>query len=463
MKRIDVVTSISLVPIDYLMLVAAGMTSYALRYQGIITRYRPVFFDYPFAEFFPSLLIIALIGTLIFALSGSYRIASNYGAFDVFSKVFLGVSTTILLVIVAVFLKRELFSSRFVVVLAWVVAILYVFIGRFVVFKIKSLLLKRGVGANNLVLIGSGKVVDDITLYFTSRPKLGHRVKSTVSAFNNEAKQKLIAMRQRDEVDEVLETRDVVGKEELFELINFCHEHNISFRYVASLYETKAINFETDSIAGYPIIQINKTPLTGWGRVYKRTLDVVIAGIGLLILWPLFVVIALMIRFDSRGPVLVSLERVGRGGRIFILYKFRSMIEHAHLFKETVIPLNERGDGPLFKMKDDPRVTTVGRLLRRSSFDELPQLWNVLRGDMSLVGPRPHEPQEVQQYDKKYRTLLNIKPGITGLAQVSGRSNLSFDDEAKLDTYYIENWSLPLDIRIFLRTLVVIFKFSDAA
>jgi lipopolysaccharide/colanic/teichoic acid biosynthesis glycosyltransferase len=148
---------------------------------------------------------------------------------------------------------------------------------------------------------------------------------------------------------------------------------------------------------------------------------------------------------------------------MFTLYKFRSMVQNAHALKPQMQELNERRDGPLFKIQNDPRVTRIGRFLRKASLDELPQLWNVLKGDMSLVGPRPHEPEEVRQYRAEDRGLLAIKPGITGLAQVSGRSNLLFAEEVTLDTYYIENWSLRLDFQILVRTLIVVFKFRDAA
>ena len=138
------------------------------------------------------------------------------------------------------------------------------------------------------------------------------------------------------------------------------------------------------------------------------------------------------------------------------------MIDNAHLLKKEMTQLNERNDGPLFKMKNDPRVTRVGRFLRRARIDELPQLFNVLRGDMSLVGPRPHEPEEVAKYEKHHKKLLTIKSGMTGMAQVSGSSDLSFEEEVKLDTYYIENWSPALDIKILLKTAVILFKDRSA-
>ncbi len=463
MKKVDLVTSLVLVPLDYLMLVAAGMTSYALRYQGFITQYRPVFFDYPFDEFFPLLLGISAVGVLIFALSGSYRITSSHTPLEVFSKVFLGVSTTLLFVIVTIFLQRELFSSRFVIILAWALAIVYTIIGRMVVFKLKSLFLRAGFGTHALVLLGDTKTAHDLDAYFKQNPQLGYRVIDMLPAWDQVSRDRVALLKAQHKSDEILETREGLDRQALVEVINFCHEQNLTFRYVPSLFQTKTINVETDSIAGYPILQVHKTPLHGWRRVYKRLLDVCVAFLGLIITIPFSLLTMVLIHLDSKGPLLVRLKRVGRGGSVFTLYKFRSMVVNAQEMKGAMQGMNERSDGPLFKMKNDPRITRVGRWLRKASLDELPQLWNVLKGEMSLVGPRPHEPEEVQRYRQEDRGLLAIKPGLTGLAQVSGRSNLLFSEEATLDTYYIENWSMRLDLQILLKTLIVVFKFRDAA
>ncbi len=463
MKKVDLVTSLFLVALDYLMLVAAGMTSYALRYQGFITQYRPVFFDYPFSEFFPLLLGISALGVFIFALSGSYRITSSHTPLEVFSKVFLGVSTTLLVVIVTIFLQREYFSSRFVIILTWFLAIVYTIIGRMIVFKLKSIFLRSGYGTHALVLLGVHKTSGDLASFFHDNPQLGYRVTATLSGWDQGARDRIIELKSHGSADEILETREGLDRQALVDVINFCHEQNLTFRYVPSLYQTKISNVESDSIAGYPILQVHRTPLHGWGRVYKRFVDIFISSIGLIITFPLSLCIMIIIRLDSPGPFFVRLRRVGRGDSTFMLYKFRSMIENAQELKGSMESLNERKDGPLFKVKNDPRVTRVGRWIRKTSLDELPQLWNVLRGDMSLVGPRPHEPEEVQRYRDEDRGLLAIKPGITGLAQVSGRSNLLFSEEVALDTYYIEHWSMRLDFQILVKTIFVIFKFRDAA
>jgi lipopolysaccharide/colanic/teichoic acid biosynthesis glycosyltransferase len=190
-------------------------------------------------------------------------------------------------------------------------------------------------------------------------------------------------------------------------------------------------------------------------------MDVAISLVGLVVLMPLLILIALAIRLDSRGPVIFRQIRVGKGERVFAMYKFRSMREGAEEEQEQLMDQNE-ASGPLFKIRNDPRVTGVGRFLRRSSLDEVPQLVNVLMGHMSLVGPRPAPPAEVQRYQPWHKRRLEVCPGLTGLWQVSGRSQLTFDEMVLLDLYYIENWSPGLDFQIMLRT-VPQFLFGNGA
>ncbi|WP_115790102.1 sugar transferase [Arthrobacter silvisoli] len=210
-------------------------------------------------------------------------------------------------------------------------------------------------------------------------------------------------------------------------------------------------------VEGLPLMHVELPQFTGGKHVLKRAVDIVVAGTALLLLLPLFAVLALVIALDSAGPVFFKQERVGRNSERFMMYKFRSMVVSAEQELAALAELNE-GAGPLFKIKDDPRVTRAGRWLRKYSLDELPQLWNVLRGDMSLVGPRPPLPCEVDDYETHARRRLLIKPGITGLWQVNGRSNLDWDESVRLDLYYVENWSLTGDIMILWRTAKVVLK-----
>jgi exopolysaccharide biosynthesis polyprenyl glycosylphosphotransferase len=196
-------------------------------------------------------------------------------------------------------------------------------------------------------------------------------------------------------------------------------------------------------------------------RTGKRTLDVVVASILLLLSLPVLAVAALAIKLTSRGPVLFRSTRCGRDGEPFTFFKLRSMYCGAHTMRHTLLHLNEV-DGPVFKLANDPRITRVGRFIRRTSIDELPQLWNVVRGDMSLVGPRPPIPEEVEQYTASQMRRLSVKPGLTCLWQVSGRSDLSFDEWVRLDLDYISSRSFSLDLRILVRTLPAVLSCRGA-
>lgn len=197
-------------------------------------------------------------------------------------------------------------------------------------------------------------------------------------------------------------------------------------------------------------------PIPGSGLSVKRVLDVLLSVIGLLVLWPLMLAIAAAIRLESAGPAIYRSLRVGKQGRTFWYYKFRTMIRGADRLKEDLRPLNQRR-GPFFKIADDPRVTRVGRFLRKYSLDELPQLWNVLSGEMSLVGPRPHPIEDCSQYSSEDCRRLAVKPGITGLWQISSRRDPSFATSMTLDMAYIEKWSLPLDFLILFQTIPAVF------
>jgi exopolysaccharide biosynthesis polyprenyl glycosylphosphotransferase len=214
-------------------------------------------------------------------------------------------------------------------------------------------------------------------------------------------------------------------------------------------------------MAGIPLISVKQVRISVVALFLKRVVDVAIAMSVLVLAAPLMGLVALAIKLDSPGSVLFRQERVGKGGKPFTLYKFRSMGVGAEGQKELLRDLNE-ANGPLFKIKEDPRVTRLGRLLRRLSLDELPQFYNVLRGDMSLIGPRPPLSEEVAQYQPWHMRRLEIAPGMTGLWQVSGRSELPFDEMALLDIYYIEQWTPALDVKILLRTIPTVL-FGDGA
>ena len=200
-------------------------------------------------------------------------------------------------------------------------------------------------------------------------------------------------------------------------------------------------------------------------RIYeisKRAIDIIGAGSGLLLLSPVIAIVACAVKFTSKGPIFFSQKRVGKNGQLFDMYKFRSMVVNAEELKEKLANQNEMS-GPMFKMKDDPRVTKVGKFIRKTSLDELPQLWNVLKGDMSLVGPRPSLPKEVKQFEEWMYKRLTVKPGLTCYWQVSGRNNIDFEDWMKLDISYVEDRNLWIDIKLIFKTVFVLFGDKNAS
>jgi exopolysaccharide biosynthesis polyprenyl glycosylphosphotransferase len=263
-------------------------------------------------------------------------------------------------------------------------------------------------------------------------------------------------------VDEVIITLPWMYHRKILQIIEECERGNVRVRVVPDVFQQRMRRVDLDSLNGIPLIGPGPDKLSGSAMLIKRMMDLVLALLAMPFFVLLYALIGMAIKLDSRGPVLFKQRRVGRDGRQFDVYKFRSMIEGAEQMQQELAYLNE-ADGPLFKIKErdsegklDPRITAVGRFIRRTSLDEIPQLINVLRGEMSWVGPRPGTPAEVEQYRAWQVRRLSIRPGMTGLWQVSGRSDVPFDEMVLLDIFYIENWTVGLDIRILLQTIPVV-------
>ena len=463
MKKHELIFSAVLVPIDYLMIVVSGWLAYYLRFESFLTELRPVSYDLAFREYLIIVLGVALIWLGIFAISGLYTIGGTKRSIDELAKIFIACSTGVMLIIILIFFKRELFSSRFIILIGWILSIILVSIGRVIIRSIQHSLFRKGVGVHNVVIIGNDKTTSDIVKFIHQNPSFGYRVADVFNNFSENTIAEIFEKMRVKQIDEIILADSNLSKDNTLSLIDFANEHHLVFKYAADLFDTQATNLEVSTISGIPIVEIKRTPLDGWGKIIKRTFDIVFGILFLLILSPIFLVLSIIIKIDSEGPVFVRLERIGEGGKRFTLFKFRSMIKDAHQLKKNLIALNERRDGPLFKIKNDPRITRLGKFLRKTSLDEFPQLFNVIKGQMSLVGPRPHEPEEVAKYQKHQRKVLTIKPGITGLAQISGRSDLNFEEEVRLDTYYIENWSLRLDLQIILKTPFIVLTTKSAA
>lgn len=236
---------------------------------------------------------------------------------------------------------------------------------------------------------------------------------------------------------------------------------NVGLIMAPALTDIAGPRIHTQQVAGLPLIHVTTPTLEAGQRVAKRLFDVIVASLLIALSSPLMALVALVIKANDGGPILFRQERVGIGGRFFKMLKFRSMVVDAEALKAE-LEHQSQGNGILFKLKNDPRVTPAGRVLRKFSLDELPQLFNVVAGSMSLVGPRPPLPSEVENYEHEVRRRLLVKPGLTGLWQVSGRSNLSWQDSVRLDLYYVENWSLAGDVVIILRTVRAVFRGTGA-
>ncbi|MFZ2299728.1 MAG: sugar transferase [Candidatus Moraniibacteriota bacterium] len=468
MKRSEIFFSSIQVPVDFIMILLAAATAYFLRGLPIFEGYVSRVFNLTFRDYLDFALTVAPFFILILAIEGLYAMRSTRRFWQEAYGVLKSITFGLIILIIAVFLNREWFSSRFVILVGWMLAVFYVVLARYAIQRVqKWLLVHRGTGVHRVLLIGYNDRIRKLRDKLVRNKELGYRV---VDQIDNASIMHIKNIRQQKGIDEVIIGDPSLTDEEQAKLFDFCQINNITYRYFPTTLQTS--RFSVQIWGGEPIIEFQHTPLDGWGRVLKRAYDLV-AGFVLTILFsPLMLVIAILIKLeDPDGPIIYKNERIGENGNKFFVYKFRYMRwkycitnENPHMQeaiefeKELIAKHNVRQGGVLYKIKDDPRRLKIGAIIERYSLDEFPQFFNVLKGDMSLVGPRPHQKREVDRYAEYHRRLLTIKPGVTGMAQISGRSDLAFEDEYHLDVFYIENWSLWLDILICLKTAGALLK-----
>ena len=346
--------------------------------------------------------------------------------------------------------EKQLFYSRAILIHSTFFIALFVTIARGCVTLIQRSLLESGVGVRAVVSVGKQKLSP------AARETLARDVRYAYLGHVADL-QALLKVQARGEPDLVLQTDPNPDSDDTLLLIDHCRSHHIGYAFLPPVFADVPHLLTVERLGLLPMIRFSPTPLDGWGRIFKRLVDIVASLLGIIIFAIPMLIVAIIVTIDCGRPVFYISRRVGEGGKKKIpVLKFRSMVKDADSKKEELKALNHRKDGPLFKMKNDPRVTRVGATLRRWSIDEWPQLFNVLRGQLSLVGPRPHLPDEVKLYNSYQRRVFAVKPGMTGLAQVSGRSDLTFDEEVALDLKYIEEWSLLQDLWIIWRTFVVV-------
>ena len=466
MKRSELTFTLLLVPLDYFALVAAGIAAYFSRFFPYFINIRPVIFNLRLSQYLAILLPALFIWIFVFATAGLYSTHRRSIAKEL-SRVVLATSASMALVFGILFFSRTLFDSRFIVLAAWILSIVFVSLGRLAIRGLQRSLLRSGIGVYRVVIIGTNTTAQTLTKLFKNKPSLGLTVVASFKTFDDAAAKKIKQLKLQDNVDEIILVDPEASKETTLALIAFTDIEHLGFRYAADLFATAVGRSVIHMFSGIPVIEVQKTPLDGWGAIYKRLFDIFASLILIVLTSPIMILTAIAIKLDSRGPVFFSktdnnaqLKRVGQSGKPFHYFKFRSMIPgtDAMRYKELAAQ-NTRKGTPMVKIANDPRVTRVGNFIRKFSIDELPELFLVLLGRMSLVGPRPHLPEEVAKYKPEHRKVLTIKPGITGMAQISGRADLDFDEEVRLDTYYIEHWSPWMDFYILLKTpIIVLFR-----
>lgn len=472
MKRSELFFDAILLPLDFFALLLAGAAAYFLRTSELVQEIRPAVFelDLPFFDYMELVTIVSLVIIGIFALQGLYAMQVTRRLVEEMTRIVAGVTFGVMLVILYTFLSAEHFQSRFILLAAYGFAVVFVVVARSCVRRLQLALLRRGFGVHRVILVGNGRYSSQLARLFRRWPHLGYRVVAVYDVVQWDRLENL--WRDRG-IDEVIQTDPSMPEEDNLVLLDFCDKYKIDYKYIPNLFEAHAAHVQYRQIGGVPVMELIRTPLEGWGRVAKRIMDLFGALFGLIFLSLLLAATAVAIKIDCPGPVLYHQTRIGRHKKPFKVYKFRSMRSEfctgekfggnkaAAFERELRQKTNERA-GPLFKMRNDPRVTRVGRFIRQWRIDEMPQFINVVKGEMSLFGPRPHLPQEVARYDKHRQKLFTIKPGMSGMAQVSGNAGLSFDQEATLDISYIENWSLRLDIILLIKTLILLVRDKNA-
>ena len=461
MKRSEILFGLLKIPVDFISVVLAFLLAYNLRLitEPITLIAKPI--DYEalptITEYFEFSIYPAIALILVFAIGHMYSLRSNLKFSEDFKKTFLLVLLWVMFIITYFYFSRTFPFSRLAMLYSWGITFVFVAFGRGIIKIIQRMFLKAGIGRTKVLFVGNNKITTE--LIKTLKKDKNYKVLGTIGKDLGPITE-LRSIAKRLGAEEIIQTSSDLSETRSKDILEFCEEHHIEYTFVPDLMEVQRTNIDIKMTAGIPLITLKKTPLDGWGKVLKRTLDITGSILGLIGLSPILLIVAIAIKLGSKGPIIYKAKRVGQHGHKFSFHKFRSMKDGSHKerYSEELASQNTRTGTPLVKIKDDPRVTKIGHFIRKFSIDELPQLWDVLRGDMSLVGPRPHLPEEVAKYQRHHKFVLTIKPGITGLPQTSGRSDLDFETEARLDRFYIENWSIWFDTKLVFKTIGILLK-----
>ena len=456
--------SVALVLSDAVLINLGFALAYWVRYELQLLRPVEEAYFVPYTAYLPAAALLTLILLPTYWLGGMYSPARRIAWFDQVYGIFNSTTSGTVIMIVINYVYPPLSRSRLIFVYATVIIVGLLSASRLALRAVLGHLRKRGIGVNRVLIVGAGNVGRTVMRNIVARPSLGYQIVGFVDDNPDKGSTdigrfkalgpvgNLARIIQQEAIDEVIITLPWMYHRKIISVMSECQREQVRARLVPDLFQMTLSKVDVDDLGGVPLVGVKEIAIPRWKLAAKRALDFSVSLLGLLLLWPVFLLVAIAIKLDSPGPVLFKQVRVGKSGREFDFYKFRTMRIGAEEEQAALRALNE-ATGPLFKIRDDPRLTRVGKFLRRISLDELPQLYNVLRGEMSLVGPRAPLPAEVAEYLPWQLQRLEISPGMTGLWQVSGRSELTFDEMCLLDIYYIENWSAALDAEILLRTI----------
>lgn len=468
--------SLILIIIDTFVLLAAFTLAYILRVQYDP---RPLVNDIHAYDYLYSFLLVIPFWILIFAILGLYRPSTYNRRLIEWAKIGIGAFIGILLIIGWQYASNSnVFPARLVAVYVLVGSFVLIVIEREILRFIRSLMFKYGRGVRRVLIIGSSGATKDIALALANTSKSGYKVIAIAGPKINFPKglpiiqyksvDKALLAIESYEINTIIQTDLSESADQNQRVLNAAQTHHIEYSFIPGETEFYSGKNDVDVFLGYPMITIYQTPLVGWGAILKRIFDFILSLILVIILSPLFIVIAILQKIFNPGTVFYTNERLSRFSQRVGLLKFRSMT-HLPGFDSSNVDdaaefraMNREDLAQEYiknqKVNNDPRVNAFGRFLRRTSIDELPQVINVLRGDLSLVGPRPILPQEVNMAKGRSALLHSVKSGVTGIWQVSGRSELSFDERIELELFYAQNWTFWLDIKILFKTVLVVFK-----
>jgi exopolysaccharide biosynthesis polyprenyl glycosylphosphotransferase len=457
-----------------LLLVNAGFAlAYWLRYDLRLWPEAGQFYDAPFSAYYLALGILIAVLFSTFARRGLYQLRRTTQWLDEVGIILTSTTVAVSVLVMVFFVFRPGVTSRAMLFYAWVAIVVLLSAMRLGVRAAIAQRRRQGVGLSRVLIVGAGRIGKMVMQQMAGRPGLGY----VLVGFCDDVAvahgadfgrfrclggvRDLVQVVAEQRVDELVIALPSADHEKILDVVALCERLDVRFRLVPDTYDLMLGAIDVDNLAGIPLIGVREAALHGFNSAVKRATDIAAAAAALIALAPVMLLVAIAVKLDSRGPVFHPQERVGAGGRVFRIYKVRSMYQDAERRLVELVERNETG-GTIFKMRNDPRRTRVGKIIRRLSLDEVPQFWNVLVGDMSLVGPRPPIPKEVEEYDEWHKRRLEVTPGLTGLWQVSGRSDLPFDEMVMLDLYYIENWSLGLDLKIILQTIPAVLSMRGA-